>query len=481
MNLKKIIFAVTFLTLFSNLVFSQTAKPHYKIVVERADTVMGEILIELFPQIAPLHTAYFDSLVNISFYDSLAFHRVVPDFVIQGGDPNSLNGPRETWGEGDSNQTNIPAEFSGVSHQRGIIGAARDTDINSANSQFYVNLVNNDFLDWNYTAYGQVLEGMELVDFISLVPRDANDNPNEKIEMFITRTDSVIDVPLVPVISSPSNETVGILNGDSLKWEAVDGAVMYNLEISKSATFDSVDIEVQCGFNNHRLENIELGNVVYYWRVKSNNGGNESEYSEVRNFVSSIEAPILIYPEMNDDSISVAPEFRWFPVDGATKYKIEISRSPQFQENYIVYSTDTITVNYHTPVNPLENGKSHYWRVYSMTDEYLGPISEFRRFVTPDLVSVKDDEIPIKYYLYQNYPNPFNPTTTIKYSLPESGGVKIYLLDVLGNNLGELLNSKQKSGVHKIEFNAKNLSSGVYFYRIESNNFVQTKKMILLK
>jgi peptidyl-prolyl cis-trans isomerase B (cyclophilin B) len=167
----------------TSLFYSQIPKPQYSIRAERADTVIGQFTIELFPLIAPLHTAYFDSLVNIEFYDSTAFHRVVPDFVVQGGDPNSKNKPRSTWGEGDTSQATINAEFSGVSHLRGIIGAARDTDINSASSQFYINVADNASLDWSYTAFGQVLTGMEIVDFIVNVPRDPNDNPIEKIEM----------------------------------------------------------------------------------------------------------------------------------------------------------------------------------------------------------------------------------------------------------------------------------------------------------
>jgi len=81
----------------------------------------------------------------------------------------------------------------------------------------------------------------------------------------------------------------------------------------------------------------------------------------------------------------------------------------------------------------------------------------------------------------QNYPNPFNPTTRIKYSIPQSSNVVIKVFDVLGNEIAVLVNDERPIGTHTIDFNSTNIPSGIYFYRIEANNFSQTKKMILLK
>jgi cyclophilin family peptidyl-prolyl cis-trans isomerase len=481
MKKKKIIItAMLFLSIAYFNGIAQIEKPQYQIRTERADTLLGNIIIELFSGIAPLHAAYFDSLVNISFYDSTAIHRVDPDFVIQGGDPNSINGPENTWGEGDSSQVNIPAEFSGVSHQWGIIGAARDTDINSANSQYYINLGANNFLDWNYTAYGQVLEGMDLVEFISTVPsNEETERPDEKIKVFVTKIGSTNEIPQIPILKLP-NDTPGILSSDSLKWENVDGAVMYNLQISKTQTFDSIYTEEQVGFNFYKIKELELGNLDYYWKVSAHNGGNESEFSEVRHFISSIEAPILVSPEANDDSISLVQEFRWLPVEGATKYRLQISDGPLFTDRYIVYDIDTITNTFYTSP-PLEPNESYYWQVYSMTDQYLGPKSEFRRFVTPALTSLSNIELPDKFSLEQNFPNPFNPNTTIKYSIAKQSDVVITLYDIAGGEVATLINKVQSQGNYEINFNGQHLASGIYYYKLRANNFVETKKMILLK
>ncbi len=159
----------------------------YAITVTHGGAPMGEIVIELFPEVAPLHVANFDSLVRIGFYDGTAFHRVVPGFVIQGGDPNSKDKPRETWGYGDPSQRRIPAEFNDRPHKRGTVSAARAADPNSATSQFFICLVDLPQLDGKYTVFGQVVAGMEVVDAIAAVPRDVRDNPLQKVEMRIRR------------------------------------------------------------------------------------------------------------------------------------------------------------------------------------------------------------------------------------------------------------------------------------------------------
>jgi len=97
------------------------------------------------------------------------------------------------------------------------------------------------------------------------------------------------------------------------------------------------------------------------------------------------------------------------------------------------------------------------------------------------VTEVEDVVQPFNYSLQQNYPNPFNPSTTIEYSIPQSGLVTLKVFNVLGKEVATLVNGQNDAGNHKVEFNASALNSGVYFYKIESGNFVDTKKMILLK
>ena len=94
---------------------------------------------------------------------------------------------------------------------------------------------------------------------------------------------------------------------------------------------------------------------------------------------------------------------------------------------------------------------------------------------------IRLNEIPSAYQLYQNYPNPFNPSTTITYSLPEDGFVKLAVYNMLGEEVAAIVNTTQKAGRYEVNFNASQLSSGVYIYRIEAANFTASKKLILIK
>ena len=131
------------------------------------DTSMGNIKIELFADKAPKTVANFQKLANDKFYDGVKFHRVIPGFMIQGGDPNTKGPNRASYGTGGPGYT-IPAEFNDHLHVRGALAMARAHDINSAGSQFYICLADAHFLDHNYTVFGQVTKGMDVVDKIKI-------------------------------------------------------------------------------------------------------------------------------------------------------------------------------------------------------------------------------------------------------------------------------------------------------------------------
>ncbi len=147
-------------------------------------TSLGNITIQLNDSAAPKHSANFRKLAKEGYYDSTTFHRVIPNFMIQGGDPNSKNSDRSTHGMGGPDYR-IDAEI-GLSHDRGVIAAARQGDqINpqrmSNGSQFYITVVPTTFLDGQYSVFGKVVEGMDVADKIVAVPRDPRDNPLEKV------------------------------------------------------------------------------------------------------------------------------------------------------------------------------------------------------------------------------------------------------------------------------------------------------------
>jgi cyclophilin family peptidyl-prolyl cis-trans isomerase len=146
------------------------------------ETDFGKIVFRFLPDKAPGHVENFKKLARSGFYDGTAFHRVIPGFMIQGGDPNSRSDDRSRHGTGGPGYS-IPAEFNDLSHVRGVVSMARSSDPNSAGSQFFIVVADSTFLDRQYSAFGRVVEGMEVADKIVNLPRDARDNPLQKAVM----------------------------------------------------------------------------------------------------------------------------------------------------------------------------------------------------------------------------------------------------------------------------------------------------------
>jgi peptidyl-prolyl cis-trans isomerase B (cyclophilin B) len=148
------------------------------------ETKFGEIELEFFPDKAPGHVKNFLDLARKGFYDGTTFHRVIPGFMIQGGDPNTkdLKAPRDRHGTGGPGYT-IKAEFNDTSHRRGVLSMARSSEPNSAGCQFFICVADSKFLDNQYTAFGRVVRGLEVADQVVAAPRDGKDNPKERIDM----------------------------------------------------------------------------------------------------------------------------------------------------------------------------------------------------------------------------------------------------------------------------------------------------------
>ncbi len=155
-------------------------------------TKFGDIHIKLYPDVAPKHVENFIKLAKSGFYDGTIFHRIIPGFMIQGGDPNTKNSLRkDTYGQGGpknekGNPILLKAEFSDIPHKRGIVSMARANEPDTAGSQFFVVVEQSPFLDGKYTAFGEVIKGLGVADKIVSVPRNDHDLPNDRIEMTVT-------------------------------------------------------------------------------------------------------------------------------------------------------------------------------------------------------------------------------------------------------------------------------------------------------
>ena len=158
------------------------ADSRQKAVIE---TRFGQIIIEMLPDTAPGHVENFLKLAGSGFYDGTLFHRVIPGFMIQGGDPYTKGTDKTRYGTGGPGYT-IPAEFSDQPHVRGTVSMARSRDPDSAGSQFFIVVQDVPHLNGQYTVFGRVLSGMETVDKIVAETRDPMDNPVERVEMQVS-------------------------------------------------------------------------------------------------------------------------------------------------------------------------------------------------------------------------------------------------------------------------------------------------------
>ena len=195
MKIMKMLFAIVLVACLSAPAYAQvkTSQPK-KITATKQEikkmsttkaileTKFGNITLKFFPDVAPGHVKNFIDLAKKGLYDGTTFHRVIPGFMIQGGDPNSKNADKRTHGMGGPGHA-VKAEFNEKPHKRGTLSMARSASPDSAGSQFFVCVKDSSFLDRQYTVFGEVESGMEAVDKIVSQPRDSNDNPNDRIEM----------------------------------------------------------------------------------------------------------------------------------------------------------------------------------------------------------------------------------------------------------------------------------------------------------
>ncbi len=155
-------------------------------------TKFGDMHIKFYPDVAPKHVENFIKLAKSGFYDGTIFHRVIPGFMIQGGDSNTKNSLRkDTYGQGGpkdekGNPVLLKAEFNDTPHKRGIVSMARANEPDTAGSQFFIVVEPSHFLDGKYTAFGEVTRGLGVADKIVILPRNDHDLPNERIEITVT-------------------------------------------------------------------------------------------------------------------------------------------------------------------------------------------------------------------------------------------------------------------------------------------------------
>jgi hypothetical protein len=224
-----------------------------------------------------------------------------------------------------------------------------------------------------------------------------------------------------------------------------------------------------------------LGNYNLIHKVFTNNIGvryNIPELIQASQCFSQDNGVQLILPSDNSVIINQTVEFKWHFMNHTEYYLFQLSEDSTFST--FVF-TDTIAVDTTVTIDFLSNGKKYFWRIKAVKEHPHSIWSETWSFTTSASLNIDDNFISYNFYLYENYPNPFNPITKIKYSIKRESNVTLKIYNLLGENVKTLVNEVLKAGIYEILFDGSSLASGVYIYKLTSDNSVDVKKMVLIK
>lgn len=287
------------------------------------------------------------------------------------------------------------------------------------------------------------------------------------------------DTTLFTTLVSPSNSQKDLdTTSVTFRWNTVEGAEKYFIQLSLDPTFKSIEKRDSTITDTAKTFSGFLQGKTYYWRVEVKSSAGLGPWSNVWNFITYVPLPAM--PQL----VGATPEpgqpgsvtFEWNKVQYADQYLIQLAHSQSFTA--LFYKDSTASDTFKT-VSGFSEGQKYYWRVQAKNVEGSSAWSD-SNFTLTDIKIVKG-EIPTEYSISQNYPNPFNPSTKIEIALPQRALTKITIYDVLGREIQTLINNELEAGYYETNIDASRFPSGVYFYRIQSGNFLQTKKMILMK
>jgi len=288
------------------------------------------------------------------------------------------------------------------------------------------------------------------------------------------------EIPDAPILASPDSSAIDVSINPTLLWDPSVGTEYYRLQLSETMDFTSLTVD-EDSISAFSFGVLNLSVVTtYYWRVNAANALGTSVWSGAWSFTTGLPLPAgvqLLEPEnnafINSDSVFFAWRNQLVLID---RYSFEYDVDPLFPSPVVDSTlTDTTTI-----IRQLEWGQ-YWWRVRAHNASGWGPYS-LTRVLTMGQTGVEEvSETPTEFSLSLNYPNPFNPSTTIAYALPRDSYVKLEVFNLLGERVSTLRDGLQDAGYHSVTFNAKGLPSGIYFYRLNAGDFVETKKLVLMR
>jgi len=289
-----------------------------------------------------------------------------------------------------------------------------------------------------------------------------------------------------PVLESPANGSVQVSITPQLIWNSSENSTSYRCVVSDNPNFSNLIIDQVISDTSYQVPNEILSSLTqYFWKVKSINEYGQSEWSEVFNFTTLLMAPTaspnLISPYNGESNISLTPNLTWSFVNSAELYTCWVSTDINF--NSKIYDTTVADLFTQIPAGLLNTFTQYYWKVYGSNAAGNGPWSLRYTFTTLNSTNITNNlpGIPKNFDLHNNYPNPFNPVTKIQFDVPKNSVVKINVYDITGKEITTLVNDFRNAGRYEVQFNANNLSSGIYFYKMQAGDFMAVRKMLLIK
>jgi hypothetical protein len=292
--------------------------------------------------------------------------------------------------------------------------------------------------------------------------------------------------PSAPYALLPASGTTDLADTISFAWNRTDATSRYTLDISSDTSFQSPHFMTLAVKDTFATAFGFDGQTRYAWRVRAGNAGGSSDYAGASYFTTGFPAtPELSFPA---DFTTNAPQhltLRWQPSLSAQSYQLQFSTTSSFGITII----DTIVAADTTfTISGLEGEKIYFWRVRASNSLGFSRWSQTWKFRTQIATSVTAElNTPKDFQLFQNYPNPFNPSTIIRFSIPVSSTVDLFIFDILGRRIRSLVNaSSYSAGTHSVMWNGTDddgeyMSNGVYIYRLHTNEYTRSKRMILLR
>lgn len=324
--------------------------------------------------------------------------------------------------------------------------------------------------------------------------KSADEVPNwSALSSVAVRTTPTV-VPSTPALASPSSGSGGLPTNATLEWNPSSGASSYRAQVSQDSTFATTSYNANDLIGTSvSVSGLEY-NRKYFWRVSASNSSGTSPYSAVWSFTTVAEpppaAPTLASPSNGSTGVPINPILVWNSTSGASNYHIQISTGSSF---VTLLSDMAGLIDTTFSGAGLKYNTTYYWHVrasnaggvsaYSLTGSFKTDRKRKFSAIRNNGVAreTSDSTADSTVLLSQNFPNPFNPTTTIEFSLPEEAGVRLEIINMEGRVVAELLNRRIAAGTHQAQWNASGYSSGVYLYRLTTDDFVTTRKMVLLK